>query len=409
MTCIRAEASPPDPIFALSDLYKADTHPKKTDLGIGAYRSNEGKPWVLPVVRKVEQLIVSDPELNHEYQPIAGNAQFLDASAKLIFGKDVDLCRIASVQTLSGTGANHMGAVLLERFTPFEANSRRIWVPTPTWGNHHQIFSWAGLKVMNYPYWDGKKRELQFEALVSKLEAESEKGDILLLHACAHNPTGLDPTQKQWIKIAEIAKKKQLFVFFDSAYQGFATGDLDRDAWSVRYFVEQKIDLLVCQSFSKNMGLYGERCGAIHILLNGLNPEMSQALASQLSMQTRAEVSTTPAFGSRIVEKILNTPKLFDQWKSEVKMMADRIIEMRHALRSKLETLHTPGKWSHITEQIGMFSFTGLSEPQVKRLVNEFHIYLLNNGRVSMAGLNTSNVDYVAECIHKVVTETSKL
>ncbi|MBQ5154068.1 aminotransferase class I/II-fold pyridoxal phosphate-dependent enzyme, partial [Macrococcus caseolyticus] len=265
------------------------------------------------------------------------------------------------------------------------------------------------LEVMSYPYWDGKRRELQFDALVAKLEAEAKKGDILLLHACAHNPTGLDPTREQWKKIAAIAKEKQLFVFFDSAYQGFASGDLDRDAWSVRYFAEQKLDLLVCQSFSKNMGLYGERCGAIHILLNGADPALSQALTSQLAIQTRAEVSTTPAFGSRIVDKILNTPELFDQWKREVKIMADRIIEMRHALRSRLEALRTPGKWSHITDQIGMFSFTGLTEPQVKRLVNEFHIYLLNNGRVSMAGLNTSNVNYVAESIHRVITETSKL
>lgn len=409
MVSIQVKASPPDPIFALSGRYKADTHPKKTDLGIGAYRSNEGKPWILPVVRKVEQQITADPELNHEYQPIAGNAPFLAASAKLIFGNDVDLSRVASVQTLSGTGANHMGAALLKRFPPFGARTSRIWVPSPTWGNHHQIFTWAGLTVMNYPYWDGKRRELQFDALVAKLEAETEKGDILLLHACAHNPTGLDPTREQWKKIAAIAKERQIFVFFDSAYQGFASGDLDRDAWSVRYFVQQKVDLLVCQSFSKNMGLYGERCGAIHILLNGTNPEVSQALTSQLATQTRAEVSTTPAFGSRIVDKILNTPELFDQWKREVKIMADRIIEMRHALRSRLESLNTPGKWSHITEQIGMFSFTGLTEPQVKRLVNEFHIYLLNNGRVSMAGLNTSNVNYVAESIHTVVTETSKL
>lgn len=405
MSAIPATAAPPDPIFALMGRYNADSHPKKTDLGIGAYRDNNGKPWVLPVVRKVDELLAADPKINHEYQPIQGNVHFLAEAARLLFGADADLSKIASAQTLSGTGANHMGALLLSRFPAFGLNSKKIWVPTPTWGNHHQIFSWAGLEVKPHPYWDGQKRELAFEGMIQKLDSEAAAGDVLLLHACAHNPTGMDPTRDQWKEIAALVKRKNLFVFFDSAYQGFASGSLDNDAWSVRYFVDQKIDLLVCQSFSKNMGLYGERCGALHIVLNNATPETVQALVSQISTQTRAEVSTTPAYGSRIADKILTTPELFDQWKREVKLMADRIIEMRHHLRSRIEALNTPGTWSHITEQIGMFSFTGLTEKQARKMVDDFHVYMLPNGRISMAGLNESNVDYVAESIHNAVVD----
>ena len=405
MSTLQVAKAKPDPIFALAARYQADPHPKKTDLGIGAYRSNEGKPWVLPVVHEVEKLMANDPTLTHEYSPLAGNKDFYEAGARLIFGNDIDVKKVGSIQTLSGTGANHMGALLLRHYTPFGKGAKTIWVPTPTWGNHYQIFQTVGFEVKAYPYWDGENKKLDFEGLLDTLKNKTADGDTIVLHACAHNPTGMDPTKEQWEQIAEVFKQKELFAFFDSAYQGFASGDVDRDAWAVSYFVEKGIDLLVCQSFSKYMGRYGERCGALHVLLHDSTPEVAENITSQLAYQTRGEVSTTPAFGSRIAQKILTTPELYKQWDSEIKLMSSRIIEMRKALRGKLEELKTPGTWNNITEQIGMFSFIGLPEASCKRLTDEFHIFLLPNNRISVAGLNTSNVEYVAECIHKVVTE----
>lgn len=405
---IQATSAPPDPVFSLAARCKADTDPRKADLAIGAYRDDSGQPWVLPVVRKVDEQLASDPRVNHEYQPMTGNATFLKAAARLLFGADhPELDKIGSVQTLSGTGAVHMAAMLLSRFP--EGRTRRVWVPTPTWSNHHQIFSWDGLEVKSYPYWDGKKRALAFDKLVETLTSETKPGDTLLLHACAHNPTGMDPTREQWKTIAKLVQSQKLFVIFDVAYQGFASGDLDGDAWALRYFTEQSIDFLACQSFSKNMGLYGERCGALHVFFPRASAEQVANVISQVAQQTRAQLSTTPAYGSRIAERILDDEALFAQWKREVELMANRIIEMRHELRSKLETLGTPGTWHHITEQIGMFSFTGLSPEQSKRLVDEYHVYLLGNGRISMAGVNSSNVDHIAQSIDAVVRADSKL
>lgn len=405
MSTLNVAGAAPDPIFALAAKCREDPCPKKADLGIGAYRDNDGKPWVLPVVRKVEKILADDPKMNHEYSPLAGLKDFYDAGARLVFGEDADISKIGSCQTLSGTGANHMGALLLRHYPPFGVKDSVMWVPNPTWGNHYQVFQTAGFQVNKYPYWDAEKRQIDFDGLINCLKNDTKKGDIIVLHACAHNPTGMDPTRDQWKVICEVIKEKKLFAFFDCAYQGFASGDIDRDAWAIRYFVQQKVDLLVCQSFSKNMGLYGERCGALHVCLHDASPEVAQKITSQVAYQTRGEVSTTPAFGARVAHRILTTPELYEQWKSEVKFMADRIIEMRHALRSRLEELKTPGTWKHITEQIGMFSFIGLPEDQCRRLVDEFHVYLLPNSRVSVAGVNTHNVNYIAESIHTVVTQ----
>lgn len=404
MSALNVSIAPPDPIFALAAHCRADPSERKADLVIGAYRTNEGKPWVLPVVKKVEQILANDPNLDHEYQPLSGNKAFCEAASRLIFGSDVDVRKVASIQTLSGTGANHMGGLLLFHYPPFGRNTKRIWVPNPTWGNHYQIFETIGFETRAYPYWDHAGRRIDIDALLACLENEASEGDVIVLHACAHNPTGMDPTREQWERIREVVQRRKLFAFFDSAYQGFASGDLDRDAWAVRDFVAHGVDLLVCQSFSKNMGLYGERCGAIHVYLHDTNEEVAANITSQLAYQTRGEVSTTPAFGSRIAQRILTTPELYEQWQREIKLMADRIIEMRHALRSRLEQLNTPGTWSHITEQIGMFSFIGLNKEQCRQLTEEFHVYLLPSGRVSVAGVNSGNVDYIAKSIHAVIT-----
>lgn len=232
---------------------------------------------------------------------------------------------------------------------------------------------------------------------------------IILLHPCAHNPTGVDPTEVQWRQIAEVIKEKHHFPFFDCAYQGFASGDLDADAGAVRYFVEQGFELVIAQSFSKNLGLYGERAGCFHFV-GAPGPsagDVTTRVASQLAILQRSEISNPPIYGAKISSIVLNDDKLFAEWKENLRTMSGRIIDMRKALRSKLEELGTPGEWNHITDQIGMFSFTGLDEKQVQKLREEAHVYMTKNGRISMAGLNTKNVEYVAKAVDKVVRETA--
>ncbi|KAI0596807.1 pyridoxal phosphate-dependent transferase [Biscogniauxia sp. FL1348] len=230
---------------------------------------------------------------------------------------------------------------------------------------------------------------------------------VILLHACAHNPTGVDPTIDQWKEIATIMRQKSHFPFFDTAYQGFASGDLMKDNAAIRYFVEEGFELVVAQSFAKNFGLYGERAGCFHIV-TGPAPEAQSTItriASQLAILQRSEISNPPLYGARIASTVLNDPALFSEWEENLRTMSGRIISMRKALRAKLEELGTPGTWNHITDQIGMFSFTGLTEAQVLKIREDAHVYMTKNGRISMAGLNTKNVDYVAKAIDKVVRE----
>ena len=235
------------------------------------------------------------------------------------------------------------------------------------------------------------------------------EGSIILLHACAHNPTGVDLTHEQWTNIAKVIRSKKHFPFFDCAYQGFASGDLENDAWAVRYFVDQGFELCVAQSFAKNFGLYGERAGAFHFVTGPAADAENTVgrIASQLAILQRSEISNPPAYGARIASLVLNDPELFEEWKANLRTMSGRIIDMRKALRQKLEELNgKPGSWKHITDQIGMFSFTGLTEKQVLKIRQDAHIYMTKNGRISMAGANSGNVDYIAKTIDKVVRET---
>ena len=235
------------------------------------------------------------------------------------------------------------------------------------------------------------------------------EGSIILLHACAHNPTGVDPTREQWKELSQLIREKKHFPFFDCAYQGFASGDLENDAWAVRYFVDQGFELCIAQSFAKNFGLYGERAGAFHFV-TGSGADATNTIArigSQLAILQRSEISNPPAYGARIASLVLNDPELFQEWEANLRTMSGRIKDMRAALRDHLEKLDTPGTWKHITDQIGMFSFTGLTEKQVLKIREDAHVFMTKNGRISMAGLNTGNVEYVAKAIDKVVRETS--
>lgn len=395
--------APPDSIFKLTAAYKADTFPQKVNLGVGAYRDNDNKPWVLPVVKKATERLLNDETIDHEYLPITGLPEFTTSAAKLILGSDspaITEKRVTSVQTISGTGANHLGALFLSRFYHFNGQPK-VYLSNPTWANHHAIFRNVGIEPVDYPYYDPKTIGLDYDGLIGSLK-EAPGRSVFLLHACAHNPTGVDPTSDQWKVIADTMLEKGHFAFFDCAYQGFASGDLDKDASAVRYFVERGVPLLVCQSFAKNAGLYGERVGALHVV--SVNPETADRVRSQLSVLQRSEISNPPSHGARLVAMILQDPELFADWKRDISTMANRIIDMRQELRRLLtEELKTPGNWDHITNQIGMFSFTGLNPEQSKAMVEKAHIYLTQNGRISMAGLSTHNIGYVASSIDKAV------
>ncbi|KAJ3353162.1 Aspartate aminotransferase, cytoplasmic [Entophlyctis luteolus] len=386
---------PTDLIFALDGAYSADTHPKKVNLTIGAYRDENGDPWILPVVRKAKEIVMNDPTINHEYLRMDGLRSFTDASAKIILGSGspaIKENRFAGVQSVSGTGAVHLGASFLGEFK----SDADVYVSDPTWGNHPDIFKTAGFIPKKYNYWDAKTRGLAFDDFLSTLETAKD-GSIFVLHACAHNPTGVDPTQDQWKKIAEVMKAKKHFPFFDCAYQGFASGSLEKDAWAVRYFVDAGFELFVAQSYSKNFGIYSERCGSLTVVTS--SEEQAVNVRSQLCKHNRQSISTPPAFGARIVSAVLNDKDLFSEWEENLRTMSSRIIRMRQECVRHLTELKTPGTWTHITSQIGMFSFTGLTPAQVQVLRDKFHVYLIPNGRISVAGLNERNVRWFAEAV----------
>jgi len=293
--------------------------------------------------------------------------------------------RVISIQTISGTGAVHLGALFLARFYN-PSNPAAVYISNPTWANHNQIFTNVGTKIKTYPYFSAKTKGLDYDNMISTLDSAPE-GSVILLHACAHNPTGVDPTQEQWKQIAKTIRAKRHFPFFDCAYQGFATGDLAKDNWAVRHFIEQGFELCIAQSFAKNFGLYGERAGAFHFVTSpGSDARATIArIGSQLAILQRSEISNPPAYGARIAATVLNDAELFAEWEANLRTMSGRIIDMRTALRGKLEELGTPGSWKHITEQIGMFSFTGLSEKQVLKIREDAHVYMTKNGRVSVS------------------------
>jgi aspartate aminotransferase len=274
-----------------------------------------------------------------------------------------------------------------------------VYVPNPTWSNHFQVFGDCGLNVKTYRYYDPKTIGLDLNGMLSDLKA-APSGSVILLHAAAHNPTGVDPSQDQWRQISDACKAAGHFVLFDSAYQGFASGDPVRDAFAVRHFVAEGHQIALAQSFAKNFGLYGQRVGALTFL--GSNAEEAARMESQLKILARATYSNPPIHGARIVDIILSDAALTKQWHGEVKEMADRIIRMRSLLYNNLQQLGSTKKWNHITDQIGMFCYSGLSPEQVDRMTNEFHVYLTRNGRISMAGVTSKNVGYLAEAIHAV-------
>jgi aspartate aminotransferase len=391
---------PPDPILGLTEAFNKDPDPRKITLGVGAYRDGDNKPWVLPSVRAAEAKILA-AKLSKEYLGIAGDANFVGKSLQFAYGansKPLTENRIAALQTLSGTGACRVAAEFLNRFKLSTNNV--IYQPNPTWGNHVPIFKDAGMKVDQYKFYDPKTRGLDFTGMLESMD-KAPDGSAFLLHACAHNPTGVDPSLSQWKEISKLMLKKKHITFFDCAYQGFASGDADKDAAAIRLFVQDGHFPMLAQSYAKNFGLYNDRIGAFSVVCQ--DTQEKERVESQLKILVRPNYSNPPAHGARIVDTILSDPVLKPQWYAECKSMADRIISMRTLLRNTLENdLKSRHSWKHVTDQIGMFAFTGLDKDQVIKMKEKHHIYMTADGRISVAGVTAKNVRYIAEAIHDV-------
>jgi len=389
---------PPDPILGLSERFQKDTFPQKVNVGVGAYRGDDGKPHVLESVRTAEKRVL-EAGMNHEYAPIVGVQSYVNKSLEFVYGSDSPAAdRTAAVQALSGTGALRVCFSFLSRFMGDQLGNK-IYMPQPTWGNHIPIANDSGLDVEFYKYYDDDKMWMDFSGMLADVK-KAPDGSAFLLHACAHNPTGIDPTVEEWKELSSLMKEKKHIPVFDSAYQGFASGNSEVDAFAIRHFVEEGHNIALCQSYAKNFGLYGERIGTFSIVCG--DEEEKERVLSQLKILIRPMYSNPPIYGARIVDEILSDDKLRAQWSGECKGMADRIIEMREAMVSELAAAGSTKDWSHVTRQIGMFCFSGLSPDQVDTMVNTHHIYMTKNGRISMAGITSQNIRYIAQAMHEV-------
>jgi len=385
----------PDAILGIAENFKACTEPNKVNVCVGAYRDENGKPWILPSVTEAEKAILADPSNNKEYASIVGDLAYVEQAVKFAYGQDADLTNIAATQTLSGTGACRIGGQFLANFYPV----KKIYLPDPTWGNHIAIFENCGLEVERYRYYDRSTNGLNLDGMLEDLK-NAPDGAVVLLHACAHNPTGCDPSKEQWETISNLVKEKSLQVFFDSAYQGFASGDAEADAFALRYFVDEGHNVMLAQSFAKNFGLYGERCGTLSFVTN--NEDEKARVMSQVKRIIRPMYSSPPIHGSSIVKTVLTDEQLTKQYYEECAFMANRIGSMRQLLVDELKKAGSTHDWSHITSQIGMFAYTGMSSDMCDELTSKHFIFLTRDGRISLAGLNENNVAYVAKAVHGV-------
>jgi aspartate aminotransferase len=394
---------PPIEVFHLTELFNQDANPSKVNLGIGVYQDENGKTLTLPVVRSVEQQMAQDLTLTKNYLKGTGLDAFCSACLKLVLGEQSSVIvenRACSIQSLSGTGALRIGLDFLYR-----NGFRTAYVSAPTWGNHDGILQTVGFEVRKYRYWSKEKLALDIDGLIADLEAAPEKS-VVILHACAHNPTGCDPTHEQWIRISDVCKSRQLVPFFDLAYQGFSTGDLDQDAWAIRYFAhEAKHELFVAQSFAKNFSLYNERVG--HLIGLFESRDVIPKFRTQMATIIRRNYSNPPAHGAYIVANVLNNSTMFGEWKNNVRAMYERIHSMRQLFYNKLKQLGTPGTWEHIIQQTGMFAYTGLNLRQCQVLIKQHHIYIMSDGRINVCAITAKNVDEVAQKFYDVITNVS--
>jgi aspartate aminotransferase len=388
---------PADPILGLSAAFQQDTNPNKVDLGVGVYKNDAGVTPIMAAVAAAERLRLN-LENTKAYTNPAGYPGANNAVAGLIYGMGhtaVSDNRVRTIQTPGGCGALRVAAEFIQRAKP----GATIWVSTPTWANHIPLLGSAGLKLREYPYYNYDTHSIDFDAMVAVLN-EVPKGDLVLLHACCHNPSGADLSREQWQEVARLAQARGFVPFVDMAYQGFGEG-LDEDAYGIRLLAESVPELIIATSFSKNFGLYRERAGTLSLVF--ANEAQANAGMSQLLSVTRGLYSMPPAHGSAIVDIILHNSELTRQWQEELGQMRQRIQNLRAALVTALNQLQDERDFSFIAHERGMFSFLGLSVEQVHRLKNEFSIYMTDTSRISVAGLTVEKMDYVSRAIEKVL------
>ena len=391
------ELAPRDPILGLNEQFGADTRPTKVNLGIGVYSDDQGR---LPLLKSVHQAELARVQANttHGYLPIDGFAMLNKAAQVLALGADSPIIaekRALTVQSVGGTGALKIGADFLKQLLPHA----QVAISNPSWENHRALFENAGFNVVQYPYYDAKTHGLDFDGMINGLKS-MPAGTIVILHACCHNPTGIDPTPQQWQIIAETVKAGQLVPFLDNAYQGFGKG-LEEDAQAIRLFAKMGMMMFVSSSYSKSFSLYGERIGALTVVTE--NQDEALRVLSQLKRIVRTNYSNPPTLGGALVSQILNTPELHDLWVSELKGMRDRIHDMRQQFVSKLAALGVKQNFDFVLAQQGMFSYSGLTVDQVEALRKDHGIYAVSTGRICVAALNSQNIDYVTKAVAAVL------
>jgi aromatic-amino-acid transaminase len=391
------ELAPRDPILGLNEAFNADTRATKVNLGVGVYTNEEGKIPLLRAVREAEKARV-DAALPRGYLPIDGIAAYDAAVQALLLGADSPLIaagRLVTAQALGGTGALKIGADFLKRLNP----SAKVAISDPSWENHRALFEGAGFEVVNYTYYDAATNGVNFDGMLASLNSYAA-GTVVVLHACCHNPTGVDLTPEQWRQVVEVVKTRNLVPFLDMAYQGFGDG-IDADAAAVRLFANSDLSVFVSSSFSKSFSLYGERVGALSIITT--SKEESARVLSQLKRVIRTNYSNPPTHGGSIVSDVLASPQLRALWEQELGEMRERIRSMRHGLVERLAAAGIARDFSFVNAQRGMFSYSGLTAQQVDRLREEFGIYAVSTGRICVAALNTRNLDAVAQAVAQVL------
>lgn len=395
----RVECYPGDPILGLKEKFVADNNPKKVNLGVGVYYDEEGKLPVLECVKEAEKRI-ADPISPRPYLPMEGLPGHRKACQNLLFGKDSAVLkenRVATIASIGGSGALKIGAEFINEWYP----DSKCYVSDPTWGNHISIFEYSNVPVAKYPYYDKNTNSVKFDEMLAFFKTLN-KNDVIILHPCCHNPTGVDLTQAQWDEVLQVIQQQELIPFMDIAYQGFGE-DMESDVYAIRKAVDMGLPLFVSNSFSKNLSLYGERVGGLSVVCP--SAELAERVFGQLQFTVRRTYSNPPSHGGHIVDIVMNDEQLYQQWVGEVYAMRDRIKAMRLKLKSVLEA-KVPGRnFDYLTSQNGMFSFTGLTPEQVERLATEFGIYMVSNSRMCVAGLNSSNIDYVANSMAEVLKD----
>lgn len=391
------QQAPPDPIIGLTEAFNNDANPNKVNLGVGIYQDAQGKVPVLKVVREAEARYYAT-ETTKTYMGIDGFPAYNQAVQKLLFGADSQVIaegRAVTVQSVGGTGSLKVGADFLKRFFP----EAEVWISTPSWENHQQLFEAAGFKVNSYPYYDPETHGLSFNAMLEALKT-LPANSIVVLHACCHNPTGVDLNEEQWRLVIDVMQNKALVPFLDFAYQGFGTG-LEEDAFAVRAFAEAGIPCLIASSFSKSFAIYRERLGAMTIVT--ASAEESKRVLSQLKRVIRTNYSSPPSHPAQIVNLVLNDTELRQQWEAELAEMRDRIKEMRTKFVQMLREKGVEQDFSFIENQRGMFSYSGLPPEAVKTLREENSIYIVGSGRICVAAMNDNNIGAICEAIANVL------